>query len=61
MVLFMIQVKEVAMIGPASFRSRREMLSRPVGERGRERERERERVGNRKVATRFADKLVQQI
>ena len=30
MVLFMIQVKEVAIIGPASFRSRHEMLSRPV-------------------------------
>ena len=30
MVLFMIQVKEVAIIGPASFRSRHEMLPRPV-------------------------------
>ena len=30
MVLFMIQAKEVAIIGPASFRSRHEMLSRPV-------------------------------
>ena len=30
MVLFMIQAKEVATIGPASFRSRHEMLSRPV-------------------------------
>ena len=30
MVLFMIQAKEVAIIGPASFRSRNEMLSRPV-------------------------------
>ena len=30
MVLFMIQVKEVAIIGPASFRSRHEMLSRPA-------------------------------
>ena len=30
LVLFMIQVKEVAIIGPASFRSRHEMLSRPV-------------------------------
>ena len=30
MVLFMIQVKEVAIIGPASFRSGHEMLSRPV-------------------------------
>ena len=30
MVLFMIQAKEVAKIGPASFRSRHEMLSRPV-------------------------------
>ena len=30
MVLFMIQVKEVAIIGPASFRSRHEMISRPV-------------------------------
>ena len=30
MVLFMIQVKEVAIIGPASFRSQHEMLSRPV-------------------------------
>ena len=27
MVLFMIQVKEVEVIGPASFRSRHEMLS----------------------------------
>jgi len=32
MVLFMIQVKEVAIIGPASFRSRHEMLSRPCSE-----------------------------
>ena len=30
MVLFMIQVKEVAIIGPASFRSQHEMLSGPV-------------------------------
>ena len=30
MVLFMIQAKEEAIIGPASFRSRHEMLSRPV-------------------------------
>ena len=30
MVLFMIQAKEVAIIGPASFRSRHEMISRPV-------------------------------
>ena len=30
MVLFMIQAKEVAIIRPASFRSRHEMLSRPV-------------------------------
>ena len=30
MVLFLIQAKEVAIIGPASFRSRHEMLSRPV-------------------------------
>ena len=30
LVLFMIQAKEVAIIGPASFRSRHEMLLRPV-------------------------------
>ena len=30
LVLFMIQAKEVAIIGPASFRSRQEMLLRPV-------------------------------
>ena len=29
MVLFMIQAREVAIIGPASFGSRHEMLSRP--------------------------------
>ena len=30
MVLFMIQAKEVAIIGPASFRRRHDMLSRAV-------------------------------
>ena len=50
MVLFMIQAKEVAIIWPASFGSRHEMLSTPValfGEKGRQRSRARDKKQRR--------------